>query len=704
MTIRTWTGEPYPLGARWNGEGTNFAVFSQHAESVELCLFDPLGRETERVRLREQASFIWHAYLPDVRPGQRYGYRIHGPYSPSTGHRFNSNKLLIDPYARALTQNFEWHDSVFGYDVESKDDTTFDTRDSAAYVPKSVVVDESFPWNDDRPPRRPWNQTVLYECHVKGMTQCHPEVPEALRGTYLGLASDPILEHLKQLGVTAVELLPVHHRISEHFLHRKGLTNYWGYNTLGFFAPDARFASGDAGQQVDEFRSMVKAFHREGIEVILDVVYNHTCEANELGPTLSFRGLDNRSYYRLAPNGRHYLDYAGTGNTVTTLHPRSLQLILDSLRYWVTEMHVDGFRFDLGSALGRDPEDFNPNSRFFTTVQQDPVLSQVKLIAEPWDIGPGGYQVGGFPNGWSEWNGKYRDNVRSFWRSDADQLREFAYRLSGSSDLYENAGRSVQASVNFVTSHDGFTLRDLVSYEQKHNEANGEENRDGDSHNRSRNWGHEGETEHVAVNSIRRRMMKNFLATLAFSQGVPMLTAGDEFGRSQGGNNNAYAQDNETSWLSWDLDGPGEEQLHFARRVFAIRAANPALRRRRFFTGGPVPGRVALDVVWTRADGEAMTDQDWLDGSRRILGMLIHGRATDEIDERGRPMAGDTVLLAVNGDEAPVRFTVPHLDEAGYWEEAVNTARRDPRAVLGGGAINLAAHSLILLIHHRKMG
>lgn len=702
MTIRTWTGEPYPLGARWDGEGTNFAIFSQHADAVELCLFGPDGREAERIRLREQASFIWHAYLPDVRPGQLYGYRIHGPYEPAQGHRFNPHKLLVDPYARALTKDFEWHDSVFGYRVETQDDTSFDDRDSAPYVPKSVVVDESFPWNNDRPPNRPWNQTVIYECHVKGMTELHREVPESLRGTYLGLASDPVLEHLKKLGVTAVELLPVHQRVSEHFLQGKGLSNYWGYNTLGFFAPDARFATGDRGQQVDEFRSMVKAFHREGVEVLIDVVYNHTCEANELGPTLSFRGLDNASYYRLADDRRYYLDYAGTGNTMTTLHPRSLQLILDSLRYWVTDMHVDGFRFDLASALGRDPETFNPNARFFATVQQDPVLSRVKLIAEPWDVGPGGYQVGGFPNGWSEWNGKYRDNVRSYWRSDDDQLREFAYRLSGSSDLYENASRSVQASVNFVTSHDGFTLRDLVSYENKHNEANGEDNRDGDSHNLSRNWGHEGETEHVAVNSVRRRMMKNFIATLAFSQGVPMLTAGDEFGRTQAGNNNAYAQDNETSWLNWDLDKPGEELLRFTRKVFAIRAANPALRRRRFFTGGPVPGRVALDVVWIRPDGEPMSDDDWPDGSRKVLGMLIHGRATDERDERGRPMRGDTVLLAVNADEAPTPFTVPELEDPGYWEEAINTARRDPRAVLGGRTVNLAAHSLILLLHHRS--
>ncbi len=702
--MRAWPGAPYPLGATWDGEGVNFAVFTQHAERVELCLFDSVNPEIERERilLREQTNFVWHAYLPDIRPGQLYGYRVFGPYDPARGLRFNPHKLLIDPYSKAITGDFRWNDAVFGYSVGSHHDS-LDLRDSAPFMPRSVVVDSSFTWGDDRPPRTPWNRTVIYECHVKGMTMRHPDIPEELRGTYLGLASEPIIDHLKGLGVTAVELLPVHHSVSERFLDDKNLTNYWGYSTLGFFAPDPRFASGDRGQQVDEFRSMVKAFHRNGIEVLLDVVYNHTCEGDHLGPTVSLRGLDNPSYYRLSyEDPRYYIDYTGTGNTVTTLHPRSLQLMLDSMRYWVSEMHVDGFRFDLASALGRDREDFNPNSRFFATVQQDPVLARVKLIAEPWDVGPGGYQVGGFPNGWSEWNGKYRDNVRSFWRGDQDTLRELAYRMSGSSDLYENASRKVQSSINFVTAHDGFTLHDLVTYEQKHNEANGEDNRDGDNHNNSRNWGVEGETENVAINTLRRRAVKNFLATLAFSQGVPMLCAGDEMGRTQHGNNNAYAQDNEISWLDWELDETRAETLSFARQVFAIRRDNPALRRRTFFTGGPVPGRLALDVVWVKRDGSAMSDEDWQTSAQMVLGMLIDARATDETDERGRPMHGDTILLLVNGGPSPVRFTLPDLEESGYWEEAVNTARRSMRSVVSSGAVNLAAHALMLLIHHRR--
>ncbi|MEL7304557.1 MAG: glycogen debranching protein GlgX [Myxococcota bacterium] len=700
---RVWPGEPYPLGATWDGEGVNFALFSRHADRVELCLFDAdnPALEIDRVDIREQKDFVWHAYLPDIRPGQLYGYRVHGPYEPAQGHRFNPHKLLLDPYAKAITDDFQWHSAVFGY-AESEDSRASD-EDSAPYVPRSVVVDSSFTWADDRPPRVPWNRTVIYECHVRGMTMLHPEIPPALRGTYLGLASDPVITHLQSLGVTAIELLPVHHSISERFLSDQGLCNYWGYNTLGFFAPDPRFASSDRGAQVDEFRSMVKAFHRAGIEVLLDVVYNHTCEGNQRGPTLCWRGIDNASYYRLVPEDRqHYLDYTGTGNTVSATEARSLQMILDSLRYWAVEMHVDGFRFDLATALGRDPYDFNPNARFFATVQQDPVLSRLKLIAEPWDVGPDGYRVGGFPNGWSEWNGHYRDQVRAFWRGSSNTLADIAYRLSGSSDLYENASRHVQASINFVTSHDGFTLRDLVTYEDKHNHANGEDNRDGDNNNHSRNWGVEGETGSAAVNTIRRRIERNLLATLAFSQGVPMLLGGDEIGRTQGGNNNAYAQDNPTSWLSWDLDESKLETLEFVRQIFAIRRQHPTLRRRTFFTGGPIPGREGLDVVWVRRDGHPMADDDWQNESRRALGMLIDGGASDERDERGRSMAGDTVLVLLNGGDHPVRFELPSLPDPGTWVEWINTARRDVRDTVEDDAVNLAAHALIMLSHRQN--
>jgi glycogen operon protein len=700
--MRIWPGSPYPLGATWDGEGVNFSLFSQHATKVELCLFHGLDdpAESERIPLAERTDKVWHCYLPDLRPGQLYGFRVHGPYEPERGHRFNPNKLLIDPYAKAIAGGVVWSDALFGYRVgDPREDLSFDERDSATGVPKGVVIDQTFTWGDDRPPRVPWHRTVIYECHVKGMTMRHPDVPEHLRGTYLGLATDPIIDHLRSLSVTAVELLPVHHHMPERPVVERGLTNYWGYNSIGFFAPDVRFATGALGQQVTEFRSMVKRFHRAGIEVILDVVYNHTAEGNHLGPTLSFRGIDNASYYRLdTARPRYYLDFTGCGNSLNMMHPRTMQLIMDSLRYWVSEMHVDGLRFDLASALARELYQVNRLGRFFDIIKQDPVISQVKLIAEPWDLGEGGYQVGNFPVGWAEWNGKYRDTVRRFWRGDAGQLPELAYRLSGSSDLYEDDERSPHASINFVTAHDGYTLHDLVSYERKQNEANGEGNRDGTEANWSRNWGAEGPTEAVHVMQMRERMMRNFLATLAFSQGVPMLSHGDELGRSQLGNNNAYCQDNELTWVNWDLDAGQRKLLAFAQGVLAIRAANPVLRRRTFFRGHAITPHGVKDLAWLRADGLEMTDADWRAPRLHVLGMLVHGRATDERDDRGRLAVGETVLILLNGGGRSRRFALPDLTEPGTWIEVLNTARPGSRTIRTG-AVNLVAHSLILLRH-----
>jgi glycogen operon protein len=697
--MRVWPGEPTPLGATWDGEGVNFALFSQHATRVELCLFEAGSPvESQRVVLPERTHHVWHGYLPDLRPGALYGYRVHGPYDPERGHRFNPKKLLLDPYAKAIAGRVEWSDALFGYRIgDRRSDRSLDSRDSAPCVPRSVVIDTAFTWSDDRPPRTPWSRTVLYECHLKGMTARHPGVPEALRGTFLGLASDAILDHLLSLGVTAVELLPVQHCVSNRGLAERGLTNYWGYDPIGYFAPDSRFATADAGRQVHEFRSMVKALHRAGIEVLLDVVYNHTGEGGPLGPTLCFRGVDNASYYRLVPeNRRRNVDFSGCGNALDTRHPRVLQLILDSLRYWVVEMHVDGFRFDLAPALARDPVAFDRHARFFAIVQQDPVLSGVKLIAEPWDLGPEGYQLGAFPPGWAEWNGRYRDAIRRFWRGDEGQVPELASRLSGSSDLFQASGRGPHASINFATCHDGFTLRDLVSYERKHNEANGEGNRDGPEANWSCNWGVEGETESQRVNIMRERMQRNLIATLAFSQGVPMLSHGDEVGRTQGGNNNAYCHDGELTWVDWGLDEERADLLEFTRHVLAIRARNPAFRRRRFFAGDPVTDSGAKDVAWIRPDGSEMTLAEWQDPKRCLLGMLVHGEASDEVDERGRPNRGETLLLLLNGSARSRYFQLPVLPEIGVWRELVNTTRPHTRPLRSGG-VNLVAHSLILL-------
>ena len=704
--MRVWPGQPYPLGATWDGEGVNFALFSEDATGVELCLFDHPDdvAESFRYQMRERSDQIWHCYLPDVRPGQLYGYRVHGPYKPEEGLRFNPNQLLIDPYAKAIGGSIKWSNALFAYKVGSpQEDLEMSTTNSAGGMPKCIVVDSAFTWGNDRAPKVPWNRTLIYECHVKGMTMLHPDVPDAVRGTYLGLASDPIIDHLHSLGVTAIELLPVHQFAVDRRLAELGLTNYWGYNSIGFFAPDVRYATGWGGQQVDEFKSMVKTLHSAGIEVILDVVYNHTAEGNHLGPTLSLRGIDNRAYYRLDPkNPRMYIDFTGTGNSLNMLHPRTIQLIMDSLRYWVLDMHVDGFRFDLAPVLARELYDVNRLSSFFDIIHQDPVLSQVKLIAEPWDVGPGGYQVGNFPIGWAEWNGKYRDTVRSYWRGDAGRIAELASRLSGSSDIYQWSDRKAYASVNFVTAHDGFTLRDLVSYEHKHNEANGEQNRDGSDDNLSRNWGVEGPTDDPHIREMRDQAERNFLATLAFSQGVPMLSHGDEMGRTQCGNNNAYTQDNETTWVHWDLTAREKALLAFTRRVFALRHENPVLRRRSFFRGRPVGGTGKKDLSWLRPDGRELTDADWHDANIRALGMLIVGAASDETDERGRPVMGDTLLVLVNNGEAEQRFSLPSMEETGVWLEVVNTVTASELHAVEEGCVTLAPYSLILLRYTAK--
>jgi isoamylase len=696
--LRVWPGQPYPLGATWDGEGVNFALFSENATAVELCLFDGPDDavERERIRLREYTDHVWHCFLPDVRPGQYYGYRVHGPYDPERGHRFNPAKLLIDPYARAITGAIKWSNALFAYKVGGPAaDLEPDIENSAGGVPKSVVIDDAFTWDGDRHPRTPWNRTVIYECHVKGMTIQHPEVPPNLRGTYLGLCSDPMIDYLRALGITAVELLPVHQFVIDRHLPEKGLTNYWGYNSIGFFAPDVRYATRGLGNQVYEFKSMVKTFHSAGIEVILDVVYNHTGEGNHLGPTLSLKGIDNVAYYRLEPEQRFYTDFSGTGNSLNMRHPRTIQLIMDSLRYWVTEMHVDGFRFDLAPVLARELYDVDRLSAFFDIIHQDPILSTTKLIAEPWDVGPGGYQVGNFPIRWAEWNGQYRDCLRRFWRGDQGTVPELASRLSGSSDIYQWSGRAAYASVNFVVAHDGYTLNDLVSYEQKHNEANGEDNRDGHDDNLSRNWGVEGETEDAGILETRFRVMRSMIAALAFSQGVPMLSHGDEIARTQRGNNNAYCQDNETSWLDWQLDERREELLAFTRRVLALRHDNPVLHRRHFFRGDS-NGELGKDVIWFGQDGGEMRSQDWDDQSRRVLGMLIDGEATDEVDERGRPIRGDTLLIIVNGGDADVEFTLPAMESGGMWVPLLNSAHTR-RQLVDDGRVCVDAHALVLL-------
>jgi isoamylase len=694
-----WPGHPFPLGPEWDGSGTNFALFSENAERVELCLFDADDRET-RVELNAREAFNWHCYIPGIGPGQRYGYRVYGAYDPATGHRFNPHKLLIDPYAKAIEGPVDWAAAnVLPY-VPSPDanaDLYIDDEDDAEAIPKCVVIDPSFDWENDRRLNLPWNEMVIYEVHTKGYTKLHPAVREDLRGTYAGLASEPALEYFQSVGVTAVELLPVHHIIDESFLHDRGLTNYWGYSSIGYLAPHALYAAtGTHGEQVREFKGMVKALHSAGIEVILDVVYNHTAEGNHLGPVLSFKGVDNSSYYRLMPDEpRFYMDFTGTGNSLNPVHPSVLRLIMDSLRYFVIDCHVDGFRFDLASALAREFYEVDRLSTFFDTIHQDPVLSQVKLIAEPWDVGPGGYQVGNFPVLWAEWNGLYRDTMRDFWRARAN-VGQFASRFTGSSDLYQSDGRAPFASINFITAHDGFTLRDLVSYNDKHNEANGEGNKDGTDDNRSWNHGVEGPTDDPEINALRTRQQRNFLATLLLSQGVPMLLGGDEFGRSQGGSNNAWCQDNEISWFDWDAADP--ELMAFTRRLIALRQAHPVFRRSTFLTGHEVKDSGLPDVWWFRPDGRRMTQKDWQREDAHTLGVFLNG---DEIPERtpdGKDIVDDSFLLLFNAYGESITFTLPTRRFGARWEVEIATGESGPRGIVPARAqVALEGRSLALL-------
>ncbi|WP_345802799.1 glycogen debranching protein GlgX [Microbacterium sp. AZCO] len=697
--MQAWPGSAYPLGATYDGNGTNFALFSEGAERVELCLFGDRGKET-RVELRDVDAYVWHAYLPNIGPGQRYGYRVHGRFDPSSGQRFNASKLLLDPYAKAVEGQVKWNQSVFGYNFGKPDSRNDD--DSASSMMKGVVVNPFFDWGGDRLPKTPYSETFIYEAHVKGLTKLHPLIPEEIRGTYSAIAHPAVIEHLKKLGVTAIELMPVHQFVNDSTLQEKGLSNYWGYNTIAFLAPQNTYsATGDRGQQVQEFKGMVRALHAAGIEVILDVVYNHTAEGNHMGPTLSMRGIDNAAYYRLEDKDkRYYTDYTGTGNSLNVGNPHALQLIMDSLRYWVLEMHVDGFRFDLAATLAREFYDVDRLATFFELVQQDPVVSQVKLIAEPWDIGPGGYQVGNFPPQWTEWNGKYRDTVRDFWRGEPATLGEFASRLTGSADLYEHSGRRPVASVNFVTAHDGFTLRDLVSYNEKHNEANGEGNNDGESHNRSNNHGVEGPTDDPDVLTIRARQQRNFIATLMLSQGVPMLLHGDELGRTQGGNNNGYAQDNEITWVNWEA--ADQPLLEFAAALAKIRKDHPTFRRQRFFNGRPIrreAGAPVPDIVWGRPDGSQMQPEDWESGFGRAISVFLNGKGIRERDRRGQPIDDRHFIVLLNAGDDPVDFHIPEVDFSPLWDIIVDTAGEqagfDP--IEPGSTVTVQAKALVLL-------
>jgi glycogen operon protein len=701
--MRVWPGRPYPLGATWDGAGVNFALFSENATKVELCLFDSADdtREARCVVLEEYTDQVWHAYLPDVQPGQLYGYRVDGPYDPQQGHRFNRSKVVLDPYAKAIGRPLRWDDAVFGYRMgDDNADLTRDDRDSAPFAPLGLVVDTAFTWGDDRPPRTPWHKTLIYEAHVRGFSKRHPDVPEKLRGTYAGLASEAALRHLRELGVTAVELMPVHHFISDRHLVTKGLSNYWGYNSLSYFAPEPSYdAPGNALSAVPGFKAMVRALHAAGIEVILDVVYNHTAEGNQYGPTLSMRGIDNAAYYRLGPEPRYYMDFTGCGNTLNMQHPRVLQLVMDSLRYWVVEMHVDGFRFDLASTLARELFDVNRLGAFFDIIHQDPVLSQVKLIAEPWDVGPGGYQVGNFPVLWAEWNGKYRDNVRRFWKGDGGLVSEFATRLAGSSDLYQGTGRAPYASINFVTCHDGFTLQDLVSYNSKHNEANGEDNRDGTDDNNSWNCGVEGPSEEPEVVECRERRKRAIIATLFFSQGVPMLLAGDELSHTQQGNNNAYCQDNELTWLNWELDQRQTEFLEFVKQVSRLWQTQPVLQRRKWFQNRSIRGTGIQDISWFTPGGQEMSDTDWGTDFVKSLGVRLAGDLIGHVDERGEPVTGDTLLLLLNAHHEALPFMLPELDAGYRWEPILDTSgeKIPPDVGAGGTPYPLSARSFAVL-------
>ncbi len=700
-------GRPYPLGATPNSKGTNFALYSENATAVAVCLFDENGKETDCVILREHTALVWHGLIRNIRPGQRYGYRVDGPWAPEQGHRFNAAKLLVDPYAKAITGDVDWKAPIFPYDVVGGDDLKRNDEDSAAGVPKSVVIDGChFNWENDCSPDIPLADSIIYEVHVRGYSIRNPMVPEKLRGTYAGLACDASIDYLKKLGVTAVELLPVHHFIDEGHLVDRGLRDYWGYNTLGYFAPMARYSScGDDGCQVDEFKQMVKALHKQGIEVILDVVYNHTCEGNRMGPMLSWKGVDNATYYRQVANSpRFYMDYTGTGNTLNLMNPQVLKMVMDSLRYWVTEMHVDGFRFDLASTLARELHDVSKLSSFFDTINQDPTLADIKLIAEPWDVGDGGYQVGNFPVVWAEWNGKYRDTVRRFWKGDEGTLSDFAYRLTGSSDLYQSDGRKPYASINFITAHDGFTLCDLVSYNEKHNEANGDNNTDGANDNESWNMGAEGPTDDPVINELRERQTRNFLTTLILSQGVPMLCGGDEVARSQRGNNNGYCQDDELTWYDWNLDAPRRRLMEFTAKLIELRRNHPNLHRRKFFQDRTVKGKrgaepqIVRDIAWYNTDGNEFPDEAWSEPWNRTLGLMLNGNTLAVTDEEGHPVTDDSFLILVNAYHEGVEFTLPDPPEGKPWTQLIDTRHIDDpfkevpftsKVILGGRSIRV---------------
>lgn len=705
MYLALWPGRVYPLGSHWDGKGTNFALYSEHATGVELCLFNRDDAETS-LTLTEVSNFVWHGYVPGVGPGQRYGYRVHGPYAPEEGHRFNPNKLLIDPYAKAIDGEIGNGPELFGYSWEAPDkDLSFSELDDAHLIPKSVVVDQSFDWGDDQLLQTPWHETVIYETHVKGFTKLHPDIPEKLRGTYAGLAHTSVIEHLQRLGITAVELMPVHHFLSQpgHLVNR-GLKNYWGYDSINYFAPFSGYsASGTLGQQVTEFKEMVKALHHAGIEVILDVVYNHTGEGNHLGPTLSLRGVDNASYYRLVEgNQQYYMDFTGCGNSLYMRHPQVLKLIMDSLRYWVTEMHIDGFRFDLASALARELYEVNSLAAFFEIIHQDPTLAGVKLIAEPWDVGDGGYQVGNFPVLWSEWNGKYRDTVRDFWRGEESTLGEFAYRFTGSPDLYfQTNGRSPNASINFITAHDGFTLNDLVSYNEKHNEENGENSQDGESHNRAWNCGVEGPTDKPEVLQLREQQRRNFLTTLMLSQGIPMLLGGDELGRTQKGNNNGYCQDNEISWFDWNLVSRNEDLLNFTRELIYFRRQHPVFRRRKWFQGQAIHGEGISDITWFNPDGSEMTDEQWEIGYAKSIGVFLDGNQIPSPGPQGQRIRDESFLLFFNAHYETIEFNIPSRLEEKEWCVVIDT--KEPRFVqqeksyTSSQTVPLTARSLVVL-------
>ncbi|OLY93561.1 glycogen operon protein [Cnuella takakiae] len=701
-SLAVYPGAPFPLGATWDGAGVNFALYAENATGVDLCLFETNHPEHEAVniRVKERTNHVWHVYVPGLKPGQLYGYRVYGPYDPENGHRFNPNKLLIDPYAKAISGTIKWHDSLFSYELGHPDaDLSFSDSDSAPYIPKSVVVDSHFNWEDVKAPDIPYHHTIIYETHVRGFTMQHPGIPEKIRGTYAALAHPITIQYLKELGVTAIELMPVHHFVADRHLVDKGLTNYWGYNSIGFFAPDVRYSSSlEPGEQVKEFKTMVKELHRAGIEVILDVVYNHTAEGNHLGPTLSFRGIDNASYYRLH-EGRYYMDYTGTGNTLNAMMPNVLRLIMDSLRYWVLEMHVDGFRFDLASTLARELHEVDRLGSFFDIIHQDPVISQVKLIAEPWDIGEGGYQVGKFPPGWAEWNGKYRDCIRDYWRGAESMLGEFAERFTGSSDLYKEDYRRPTASINFITAHDGFTLHDLVSYNEKHNAENGEDNNDGESHNRSWNHGTEGPTDDAEIMELRNRQKRNFLATLFLSQGVPMLVAGDEISRTQRGNNNAYCQDNEISWLNWT--SADKDLLAFTRKLIHLRKNHPVFCRRRWFKGQPIKGVGLEDIAWFLPEGLEMSEENWSQDFARSLAVYLNGRGLRSVGPRGEQIIDDSFYIIFNAYHDALDYVLPSEKYGATWQRILDTSMdqlpEDGTTYKAGDHIPVAGRSVVVL-------